>query len=135
MKCILPPMKSLPRPYSEWRAELCPGTVVLSCLLMIPVALAHADGEPPRETTPVGSAAQFDQRLPPVLPGEVVGKGKNRMKVWSTSGSPSVSDAPVPSSPGTQGGEWNIPPNVDILVDPRAEVHPRAPERLRDLPR
>lgn len=33
-----------------------------------------------------GSDAQFDRRLPPVLPGEVVNDSGRRMRVWSSSG-------------------------------------------------
>lgn len=69
------------------------------------------------------SDASFDNRLPPVLPGEEVRDGGRKMKVWSTSGPvpglnnvPAVPNAPqVPGSNDTQGTLGSI----DVFVDQR----------------
>ena len=61
------------------------------------------------------SAASFDKRLPPVLPGEEIVRDGKSMKVWSSSGPVVVADAPDPShTPGQQ-----LPAGVGVIVDQR----------------
>ena len=75
--------------------------------------LAFADGEvknsdwiaePEEPTMPAEpkaphikiSAAEYDKRLPPTLPGEQLDTKGRKMKVWSSSGPVPVADAPEP---------------------------------------
>jgi hypothetical protein len=85
-------------------------------LMMLSVALVaqttHADSgvnaNQNRRLRAVETAAPTpspDPRLPPVLPGEEVGQGENRMKVWSTGGSPSHE---APPAPDETDGEPNV---------------------------
>ena len=60
--------------------------------------------------------AQFDRRLPPVLPGEEVSDGKNKMKVWSSSGPVPVGRAP---EPWADPGKTRISPEVGVVIDQR----------------
>ncbi|MCB0337746.1 MAG: hypothetical protein KDD62_15625 [Bdellovibrionales bacterium] len=100
--------------------------VYLSVACVLSAELLFADGEdyPARapqieEPLEPGSDAQFDKRLPPVLPGEEVRDGKRKLKVWSTSGPVPVADEPEP---------WNVkgehkrplnPNSVNVIVDQR----------------
>ncbi len=78
----------------------------------------------PEHTLAAGSDAQFDKRLPPVLPGEEVRDGEHKMKIWSTSGPVPVGPAPRPfdaPSVGQATPEANdsLPSNVDVIIDRR----------------
>lgn len=65
-----------------------------------------------------GSDAQFDKRLPPVLPGEEVRDGKKVIKVWSTAGSVSVGNVPqAPPAPDPWGKNIG---QVGVVVDQRS---------------
>lgn len=78
---------------------------LLATLAMIlitkPSVFADSDVPETRGIDHVNKAsdASFDKRLPPVLPGEEVGDGENRIKVWSTSGSLAANPAPQPPRP------------------------------------
>lgn len=62
------------------------------------------------------SDAQFDKRLPPVLPGERLSDDGRPIKVWSSSG-------PVPvgtvAQPGQPSQTMPIPDGVSVIVDGR----------------
>ena len=62
-----------------------------------------------------GSTAAFDKRLPPVLPGEVVGSPGEELKVWSSAGPVSV--GPVPE-PWTSSSPLALGP-IGVVVDGR----------------
>jgi hypothetical protein len=86
---------------------------------------AHADGSgyvgggrPESFATP-GSDASFDKRLPPVLPGEEVSDGKNRMKMWSTTGPVPVAPAPEPWKESVQERNRLWGSGVGVIVDQR----------------
>jgi hypothetical protein len=66
-----------------------------------------------------GSDASFDKRLPPVLPGEEVSDGKNRMKMWSTSGPVPVSAAPEPWKESPEEQRRILGSGVGVIVDRR----------------
>jgi hypothetical protein len=67
------------------------------------------------------SDASFDKRLPPVLPGEEVRDGDKKIKVWSTSGSMSVSEVPpVPQAPSVGDNHVKID-EVGVVVDQRKD--------------
>ena len=76
------------------------------------VGLPHVDAI----ATP-GSDASFDKRLPPVLPGEEVSDGKNRMKMWSTSGPVPVSAAPEPWKESPEEQRRILGGGVGVIVD------------------
>jgi hypothetical protein len=62
-----------------------------------------------------GTSKQYDPRLPPVLPGElIVTEEGERMRVWSSSGPVPVNPPPQPQAFGTAG---SIP---GVLVDARS---------------
>ena len=64
---------------------------------------------------PHESAASFDKRLPPVLPGEEITKDGKTVKVWSSSGPVVVAESPDPAhTPGQQ-----LPAGVGVIVDQR----------------
>ena len=89
--------------------------VLAAVMLCIAVTNAYADGESTIDSAKKdpSSAAQMDSRLPPVLPGEEIKTEGGTIKMWSTSGSPSQSEAqnppsaPIPSS------------NIGIIIDKR----------------
>lgn len=64
-----------------------------------------------------GSDASFDKRLPPVLPGEEVSDGKNRMKVWSTSGPVTVGPAPEPWKGTPEDQRRILGSDVGVIVE------------------
>ena len=66
--------------------------------------------------------AQFDRRLPPVLPGEEVSDGKNKMKVWSSSGPVPVGPAP---EPWADSYKTRVSPEVGVVIDQRDAQQPR----------
>lgn len=113
-------------------------SAILSLLFVFPT-LASADGTTMNSdaaalfgekapatasaTVAPGSDAQFDKRLPPVLPGEVVNDSGKKTKVWSTSGPVPVAEAPEPwkerrrnhALEVTEDGQGNI----GVIVDRR----------------
>ena len=98
-------------------------STLIALLLLVP-APAHADGydRGAGGTPPAGrevSDAQFDKRLPPVLPGETVSDGHRKMKVWSSSGPVPVSEAPEPWRDREQ--ERAIIEGGAIIVDQRTD--------------
>ena len=78
----------------------------------------HAGARPQGFATP-GSDASFDRRLPPVLPGEEVSDGKNRMKMWSTSGPVPVAPAPEPWKQSIEERNGVLGSGVGVIVDQR----------------
>ena len=70
-----------------------------------------------------GSAASFDKRLPPVIPGESIKHNGRSMRVWSSSGPVPVGQVPqAPQAPvagGNSGGAGQLPANVGVIVDNR----------------
>lgn len=75
-----------------------------------------ADGFAAPKAPAAGSDAQFDKRLPPVLPGEEVKDGKQTLKVWSTTGGVPVSQAPEPwRDSNLRGGR--LPAEVGVIVE------------------
>ena len=110
--------------------------LILIGLLFIPDC-ALADGGSYRENqqmsganrgvgdeTPAGpSDAQFDKRLPPVLPGERVKDSNRRMKVWSSAGPvPVQNQAPTAPQPGVNNTDTNVlekVDDIDVFIDKR----------------
>ena len=94
-------------------------SLFLAVILSIAPA-AFCDSQEARPVLTPGSDAQFDKRLPPVLPGEEVSDGKETMKVWSSSGPVPVGDAPEPwkndFSRHHGGGQ-----GVGVIVDKRGD--------------
>ena len=85
--------------------------------LLLSSAALKADGDNSDSFAaqqPAGSAAQFDKRLPPVLPGEEVKDGKETLKVWSTTGGVPVSQPPEPWR-----REARQAPAAGVIVDRR----------------
>lgn len=66
-----------------------------------------------------GSDASFDKRLPPVLPGEEVSDGKNRMRMWSTSGPVPVAPAPEPWKESDEVRNKILGSGVGVVIDQR----------------
>jgi hypothetical protein len=64
------------------------------------------------------SAATFDKRLPPVIPGEEISDGKDSMNVWSTSGSPTGGNVPQPPSPPGSNNNSAVG-NIGVIIDGR----------------
>jgi len=63
------------------------------------------------------SAASFDKRLPPVIPGETLRDNENRkIKVWSSTGPVVGQKAPDASQAASSGG---VPAGTSIIVDQR----------------
>ena len=106
----------------------------VSVCLLVPLSLAAQEAASRNEwvqgnpaTRPVNKAsdASFDKRLPPVLPGEVVGDSGKKMKVWSTSGPVPVAEAPEPwSTPAAHNhgvGTLNDS-GVSVILDERNPV-------------
>ena len=76
------------------------GFGILLAALGIVCPFAYADEgadsyKIPEKKVETGSAASFDKRLPPVIPGEEIQDGDKKIKVWSTSGGVSVSAPPA----------------------------------------
>lgn len=91
--------------------------VTVAAALFAPMTQALADGEPAsnqESSTSTGSDAQFDKRLPPVIPGEEVSDGKNKIKMWSTTGPVPVGEAPEPWKKDVQE---IAPGGVGVIVD------------------
>ena len=94
---------------------------LLVCVVCAETVMADGQGSSPRtaaaQVKEPESAASFDKRLPPVIPGEEVRDGNKKIKVWSTSGSLSVGDVPEPNSPNKQR-DIDVG-SVGVVVDQR----------------
>jgi hypothetical protein len=66
-----------------------------------------------------GSAAGFDKRLPPVIPGENIQHNGRTMKVWSSAGPVPVGPAPVAPQAPQVGGQLGTAGNIGVIVDQR----------------
>lgn len=104
-------------------------TILLSCMTTFAWADAPAQGDsyrdaPLREQAE-GSAASFDKRLPPVIPGEEIQDGNKKIKAWSTSGGVSVSEPPhAPEIPNTQPPLKDSTGRIGVVVDGREFLQP-----------
>lgn len=76
--------------------------VLLIIFLLLNVHCLLADGDQRYGIRPTPQPT-LDPRLPPVIPGEVVERGGERMKVWSSSGPVTTGDAPQAPQPGSVG--------------------------------
>jgi len=88
-------------------------------------------GEPPSigttaqtmaDVAKVGSAASFDKRLPPVIPGENIQHNGRTMKVWSSAGPVPVGQVPAPPAAPQAPGQAQVGgalPNLGVIVDQR----------------
>ena len=91
--------------------------------------LAYADGESEQTinakrndrdgTVQRESAASFDKRLPPVIPGEEIKTGGGKVKVWSTSGQVPVYKAPEPWQRHTHRVDGLDDQPIEVIVDQR----------------
>ena len=98
----------------------------LSALTFSAFADEGADNPKPSSGVPHESAASFDKRLPPVLPGEEITKDGKTVKVWSSSGPVVVADEPDPShTPGQQ-----LPAGIGVVVDQRHDQKGHHPGRV-----
>lgn len=91
------------------------------------VSVARADGKTDGAPDRVGNptSRQYDQRLPPVIPGEeVVTEGGQRMRVWSSSGPVPVNPVPTPQTLNGNGNGYG----PGVIVDGRGE-RPLFPDR------
>lgn len=99
---------------------------ITGCLVILcgsGTGILRADGQSaPAEAKKV-SEAQFDKRLPPVLPGEELSDGKNTMKVWSTTGPVPVAQPPQPWNQNSNQGTVNYGQtgSVGVIIDRRDE--------------
>jgi hypothetical protein len=75
-----------------------------------------------------GSAASFDKRLPPTLPGEEIETGGGKIKVWSSSGAVSSGDAPEPGERARHEREQILNGGVGVIVDQRHDNGQRPPD-------
>ena len=108
-------------------------TLSLSALFMVAMFLCAplcvwADGideiersplNPPGVVLTPGSDAGFDNRLPPVLPGEEVSDGSKTMKVWSSAGPVPVHRAPDPGDGESPGQKLLEKGSIGVIVDQR----------------
>ncbi len=103
----------------------------LVCFGLITPGLLRADGDP-REEVQIApqaeglsksSAANFDKRLPPVIPGEILVDGQGqKLRVMSTSGNVNTFEAPLtpPAPPVPPTNSWQanqVPGSLNIVVD------------------
>lgn len=97
--------------------------LLFSLLIAVPRISVASDPSPPsressKDVADTGSAASFDKRLPPVIPGEQIQHNGRKMRVWSTSGEVPVGQvAQPPQAPAN--GQQSVLPNVGIIVDQR----------------
>lgn len=94
---------------------------------------AHADGRPQDEQQqPHITTRQYNNRLPPVLPGEeVVTETGQRMRVWSSSGPVPMNQQPTPQQiPSGVGGTGGI----GVIVDGRDRNGPQPPMQQPNPP-
>lgn len=83
--------------------------------------VAFADGKDSEGKGVVDkSAASFDKRLPPVIPGETIRDNEDRkIKVWSSTGP--VVGQKAPDAPQAAGSSSGIPAGTTVIVDQREE--------------
>lgn len=75
-----------------------------------------------------GTSKQYDPRLPPVLPGElIVTEEGERMRVWSSSGPVPVNPPPQPQAFGTAGGLAGVVVDARSGRDARVAPPPALP--------
>ncbi len=85
--------------------------------------------EPPLREQANGSAASFDKRLPPVIPGEEIQDGNKKIKVWSTSGNVGASEPPRPPEfPHHDRTVKDQTGGAGVIVDGRGFVPSIAPQ-------
>jgi hypothetical protein len=93
-------------------------TIAAHVAVMHVASHAIADGNPPRGQQPPQGATtrQYNDRLPPVMPGEeIVTETGQRMRVWSSAGPVPVNPQPTPQPlPGGVGGG-----GVGVILDGR----------------
>ena len=96
--------------------------LLILSIFLIDIRQSYADApgaDSFKEPSPQnGSLASFDKRLPPVIPGEEIGTGNKKMKVWSTSGDLAASEPPA--APEFRHRERS--PSIGVVVDGRAVV-------------
>ena len=99
--------------------KLCTGAVVtLVICAALPMNSARADGKVAAESGANPTTRQYNDRLPPILPGEeVVTETGQKMRVWSSSGPVPVNPQPTPQQlPSGIGGA-----GVGVIVDGRTD--------------
>jgi hypothetical protein len=105
--------------------------LIVGLLLLATPVLADEDQVPAdsqesmgnADSTDVGAdASRADKRLPPVFPGEEIHDGKNRMKVWSTTGNVPVSQPPEPWN-NNQADRIGGQGLGGVIVDDRSGLH------------
>lgn len=111
------------------------GFLLLLLLSALATSNVRADGQKSddvhrsdRQLQRSNEADESDPRLPPALPGEEVQRNGKKMKLWSTSGSPSeqIATPPAPSQNWTEGGLPHIngqPLSVIVEEDRRGHSH------------
>jgi hypothetical protein len=92
--------------------------VMLGAVFAPQIRHAVADGKSGDETKGNPTTRQYNDRLPPILPGEqVVTETGQKMHVWSSSGPVPVNPQPTPQQlPSGLGGA-----GVGVIVDGRAD--------------
>jgi hypothetical protein len=90
---------------------------VITCAA-VPLKAALADGKVAAENGANPTTRQYNERLPPVLPGEeVVTETGQKMRVWSSSGPVPVNPQPTPQQlPSGVGGA-----GVGVIIDGRTD--------------
>ena len=92
-----------------------------------PVTWADGNGSTAPDRVGNPTSRQYDQRLPPVIPGEeVVTEGGQRMRVWSSSGPVPINPVPTPQTLNGNGNGTGYGPAV--IVDGRID-RPILPNR------
>ena len=119
------PASKVPNFVKQFRQHLW-GSILTLCIVCSACpayADAASDGGAANETPSptleaqiapnAASDASFDDRLPPVLPGEELNDSGRTTKVWSTSGPVPVGRAPEPWRKGSQVDD------LDVIIDGR----------------
>lgn len=104
-------------------------TILVVVFCATPLSVQASDSEPdslkndsPNDVSVTGSAASFDKRLPPVIPGEQIQHNGRKMRVWSTSGAVPVGQVPQPpQAPVIGNGNTTIPNLGGVIVDNRPD--------------
>jgi hypothetical protein len=103
---------------ARFKAFILPGLLIASGLSLAFAALAYGDGNPPgtqqRPLRP--TTRQYNNRLPPVIPGEeVVTETGQKIRTWSSSGPVPVNQQPTPQTVGNGTGGSG----VGVIIDGR----------------
>ncbi len=85
---------------------------------MAQVARADQVGAAEVQPTQEGSAASFDKRLPPVIPGEEISHEGQKMNVWSTAGRGGAQVLQA-EAPPVNGDTLNLPKDISVIIDQR----------------